>query len=202
MVPAVTSVITGVLTALKSPRSLVCVAKGWCSSVWVAMLLGLPLDSVYIESGMSAVFNSLFSNSGVLVKCLEELEHAYFSDTITLVVSGHLTFVQDEWAHHILRLSSVIWIVEDCFLGKSPQSSRRSCRNAERACSSLGLVPLRFPHRLYGGSTDAIHVIGLFQPSPACASSKCCPFFATFLETCGGFATPCVFYFHTSCGCW
>ena len=160
MVPAVTSVITGVLTALKSPRSLVCVAKGWCSSVWVAMLLGLPLDSVYIESGMSAVFNSLFSNSGVLVKCLEELEHAYFSDTITLVVSGPLTFVQDEWAHHILRLSSVIWIVEDCFLGKSPQSSRRSCRNAERACSSLGLVPLRFPHRLYGGSTDAIHVIG------------------------------------------
>ena len=167
MVPSVTSVVTGVLSSLKAPRSLVIIAKGWCSSVWVAVLLGLPVTCVYMEPSLSAVFHSLLAAWGVLVKSLEDLATVYFPDTITLVASGPISFVQDEWGRHLRRVSSVIWIVEESFIGKSPQSIRRSCRNAERACSVLGLVPLRFPHRLYGGSTDAVHVIGFsssFQP--------------------------------------
>ena len=116
VVPAITSVITGVLTSLHPPRSLVFVAKGWCSCVWVALLLEMPVACVYLESGLLAVFTFLFAASGVLVKSLEDLEHVYFSDTITLVVSGPISFVQEEWARHISCLSSVLWVVEESLL--------------------------------------------------------------------------------------
>ena len=160
----VTSVIEGTLSRLAPPRPLVFVAKGWPTALIVAVLLGMPVSGAYLDVSILGVLSDWLSQHGVVVKHLADVDRLYLPDTITLVVSGPVCYVKEELSRLLRNLSSVLWIVEQSFRGKTRTVLARGYTKAERACSALGLHSIRFPHSVYGGATSALHVIG-FSPS-------------------------------------
>ena len=150
--------ISGTLSPLSLPLPLVLVAQGWCNAVVVSILLNIPLDSVYFEPSLLPFLETILGGRHVNFCPLEDVYSADIPCPAFIVISGTIDFFSK--LQRVIRdRSTVIWIMQQSFFGVKPRYFQNRVNQAASFSRSVGLHPVKFFHRMYGGATNALHLI-------------------------------------------
>jgi hypothetical protein len=136
---------------------LVIIAQHWPSALIVASSLGLHIEVAYINPRFISCISSLIPIE-TPVHPVDAVFQVSFPSHHVVIVSGSVEFLE-KLSHSLGAIPLLIWSFEQSFHGKSFQSWNRRLGTVSAYCRERQLTPVLFPHRLYGGATNASHLI-------------------------------------------
>lgn len=153
-----TRVVGGVLGVLRLPMPLVIVAEGWSSPLVTALSLNLPVAALFGKSEVLSPLQSHLDAAKISILPLISLSSVRLPYPRIVVISGSDTFLLK-----LRRLfgdeSHLIWFCDQNLVGIAPSTAKRQLFLKSRACTTLCLTPVYYPHRTYGGATTAVHLV-------------------------------------------
>lgn len=129
----------------------------------VALMLSLPVEMVFGDPNIHHRYlGPILPHSTCNFFRLDTLGATYLRNDFIYLVSGTVDWFLS-LRLHLRDLSNVLWFAEQPLRGRSSRSMLRGLSKAESVCSEFGLTPVRFVHHMYGGATNAVHLVGFSQ---------------------------------------
>ena len=120
--------------------------------------MNLPVLSVFVNSRFGSILSPLVKQASLVLQDVECAFNTPFSGDAIVVISGSLAFME-RFRSRIAPLSRVIWSFEQPFRHQPYTSWHKQLKKVAKTAHMWGMVSKFFPHALYGGGTNACHLL-------------------------------------------
>jgi hypothetical protein len=113
---------------------------------------------VYFEPSLLPFLENILGGRHVNFRPLQQVFFADIPCPAFIVISGTIDFFSK--LQRVIRdQSTVIWFMQQSFFNVKPRYFQNRVNQAASLSRSVGLHPVKFFHRMYGGATNALHLI-------------------------------------------